>query len=116
MPLILARADYVRWLGEEPDPREPMRPFPAEPMQAGGENLSESLPRWSERAFVYRLDHSASIMFEESRPGTPSFRKCRIDAGGASGGRFSFFEFALMLVIPGALLILLAALLLTGRT
>lgn len=32
MPVILAPADYERWLGEEPDPRELLRPFPAEPM------------------------------------------------------------------------------------
>ena len=29
MPVILAPADYVRWLSDEPDPRELMRPFPA---------------------------------------------------------------------------------------
>jgi putative SOS response-associated peptidase YedK len=29
MPLILARDDYARWLGEEADPRELMQPFPA---------------------------------------------------------------------------------------
>jgi putative SOS response-associated peptidase YedK len=33
MPLILAPGDYVRWLGEEPDPRDLMRPFPAKPMR-----------------------------------------------------------------------------------
>jgi len=33
MPVILAPADYARWLGEEPDPRDLMRPFPAEPMR-----------------------------------------------------------------------------------
>lgn len=33
MPLILARGDFARWLGDEPDPRELMRPFPAEPMR-----------------------------------------------------------------------------------
>jgi putative SOS response-associated peptidase YedK len=31
MPVILAPGDYARWLGEEPDPRDLMRPFPAEP-------------------------------------------------------------------------------------
>ena len=31
MPLILAPADYVRWLSDEPDPRDLMRLFPAEP-------------------------------------------------------------------------------------
>jgi putative SOS response-associated peptidase YedK len=33
MPLILAPVDYVRWLSEEPDPRELMRTFPAGPMR-----------------------------------------------------------------------------------
>ena len=30
---VLARGDYARWLGEEPDPRDLMRPFPADPMR-----------------------------------------------------------------------------------
>jgi putative SOS response-associated peptidase YedK len=29
MPAILTPADYARWLGEEPDPRDLMRPFPS---------------------------------------------------------------------------------------
>ena len=33
MPLILAPSDYARWLGEEPDPHDLMRPFKAEPMR-----------------------------------------------------------------------------------
>ncbi len=33
MPLILAPADYVRWLSDSPDPRDLMRPFPADPMR-----------------------------------------------------------------------------------
>ena len=33
MPLVLAPGDYARWLGDEPDPRELMRPFPAQPMR-----------------------------------------------------------------------------------
>jgi len=33
MPAILAPEDYARWLSEEPDPRNLMRPFPAEPMR-----------------------------------------------------------------------------------
>src|SRR6478735_7993094 len=31
MPLILAPTDYARWLSEQPDPGDLMRPFPAEP-------------------------------------------------------------------------------------
>jgi putative SOS response-associated peptidase YedK len=33
MPLVLAPADYVRWLSEEPDPHDLMQPYPAEPMR-----------------------------------------------------------------------------------
>jgi putative SOS response-associated peptidase YedK len=33
MPLILPSAAYQRWLSEELDPRDLMRPFPAEPMR-----------------------------------------------------------------------------------
>ena len=33
MPLILAPADYSRWLSDEPDPGDLMRAFPAEPMR-----------------------------------------------------------------------------------
>ncbi len=33
MPLILAPGDYTRWLGDEPDPRDLLRPFAAAPMR-----------------------------------------------------------------------------------
>jgi putative SOS response-associated peptidase YedK len=33
VPLILAPGNNARWLGEEPDPHDLMRPFPAEPMR-----------------------------------------------------------------------------------
>jgi putative SOS response-associated peptidase YedK len=33
MPLIITPKDYVRWLSEEPDPRELMVPFPVAPMR-----------------------------------------------------------------------------------
>lgn len=32
MPAILQPADYARWLGIEPDPRDLLKPYPAEPM------------------------------------------------------------------------------------
>ena len=32
MPLILTPHEYKRWLGDDPDPRDLLRPFPAEPM------------------------------------------------------------------------------------
>jgi putative SOS response-associated peptidase YedK len=33
MPLILAPTDCIRWLSDEPDPPDLMRPFRAEPMR-----------------------------------------------------------------------------------
>jgi putative SOS response-associated peptidase YedK len=33
MPLILAPADYVRWLSDQPDPHDLLRPRPAAPMR-----------------------------------------------------------------------------------
>jgi putative SOS response-associated peptidase YedK len=33
MPVILAPSDYARWLGDEADPRELMRPFPSNLMR-----------------------------------------------------------------------------------
>ena len=33
MPLILAPVDCMRWLSDEPDPHDLMRPCPAEPMR-----------------------------------------------------------------------------------
>ena len=33
MPLIIAHADYERWLSDEPDAHDLMRPYPAEPMR-----------------------------------------------------------------------------------
>ena len=32
MPLVLAPADYERWLGDEPDPRDLLKPYPSAPM------------------------------------------------------------------------------------
>ena len=40
MPLILAPKDYLRWLGEGPDPRDLMKPFPSEP----GADVQNSTP------------------------------------------------------------------------
>lgn len=33
MPVILDRADYERWLGEEPDPADLLKPFPSDRMK-----------------------------------------------------------------------------------
>jgi len=33
MPVILSPSDYIRWLSEESDPHELLRPFPSEAMR-----------------------------------------------------------------------------------
>jgi putative SOS response-associated peptidase YedK len=33
MPAIVARSVYVRWLGDEPDPHDLLRPYPSEEMR-----------------------------------------------------------------------------------
>jgi putative SOS response-associated peptidase YedK len=33
MPAILPPSDYARWLGDEPDPHDLIRPFPSEAMR-----------------------------------------------------------------------------------
>jgi putative SOS response-associated peptidase YedK len=45
MPVILKPADYDRWLGLEPDPRELMAPFPAEPMTMWSISMRVNSPK-----------------------------------------------------------------------
>ena len=33
MPAVLSQSDYIRWLSEEAEPRELLRPFPSEAMR-----------------------------------------------------------------------------------
>ena len=49
MPVILAPTDYARWLGEEPDPRELMRPFPR-----ASTSRRMMIPRLSSRSNLHR--------------------------------------------------------------
>jgi putative SOS response-associated peptidase YedK len=50
MPLIVAPGDYARWLSDEPDPRDLMRPFPAAPMRGRSRRASIS-----PRTTIHRL-------------------------------------------------------------
>jgi putative SOS response-associated peptidase YedK len=51
MPLIITAGDYARWLGEEADPYELMRPFPAETMRSGRSRREST----SRRTTILRL-------------------------------------------------------------
>jgi putative SOS response-associated peptidase YedK len=44
MPVFLAPGDYSRWLGDEPDPRELMRSFPASLIVCGQSRRGSTTP------------------------------------------------------------------------
>ena len=62
MPLIFAPSDYVRWLSDEPDPRDLMRPFPAEPMRMWPISTRVNKPENDDPSIVepIELAHSAA--------------------------------------------------------
>jgi SOS response associated peptidase (SRAP) len=59
MPVILAPSDYVRWLGKESDPRDLMRPFPADLMRMLGDFDAGQQAR-ERRSLDCRADRSGS--------------------------------------------------------
>jgi putative SOS response-associated peptidase YedK len=62
MPLILAPSDYARWLSDEPDPRDLLRPFPAESMRMWPISTRVNKPENDDPTFVepIRLASSAA--------------------------------------------------------
>jgi putative SOS response-associated peptidase YedK len=56
MPVILAREDYARWLGEEADPRDLMRPFPAGPMRMWPVSARASKPENDDPSVVEPIE------------------------------------------------------------
>jgi putative SOS response-associated peptidase YedK len=56
MPLILAPGDYARWLSEEPDPRDLMRPFPAAPMRMWPISTRVNKPENDDAAIVEPIE------------------------------------------------------------
>jgi putative SOS response-associated peptidase YedK len=59
-PLILAPEDYARWLGEEADPRDLMRPFPAEPMRMWPISTRVNKPENDDPSIVELIELSTS--------------------------------------------------------
>jgi putative SOS response-associated peptidase YedK len=55
MPLILRPADYERWLGPEPDPRDLLRPFPEEPMTLWPVSTRVNSPKNDDPGLIERL-------------------------------------------------------------
>ena len=60
MPLILAPADYIRWLSDEPDPHELMRPFPAAPMRMWPISTRVNKPENDDPSILVPIELSAA--------------------------------------------------------
>ena len=60
MPLIIAPSDYVRWLGEEPDPHDLIRPSPAEPMRMWPISTRVNKPENDDPTIVESIELSAA--------------------------------------------------------
>jgi putative SOS response-associated peptidase YedK len=56
MPLILASGDYTRWLSDEPDAGDLMRPFPAEPMRMWPISTRVNKPEKDDSSILCTLD------------------------------------------------------------
>jgi putative SOS response-associated peptidase YedK len=61
MPVILAPADYDRWLGEEPDPRNLMRPYPAEQMRMWSISTRVNKPENDGPSIVQPIELSTTV-------------------------------------------------------
>jgi hypothetical protein len=61
MPLILAPGDYSRWLSNEPDPRDLLRPFPAEPMRMWPISTRVNKPENDDPSIVEPITRTASV-------------------------------------------------------
>jgi putative SOS response-associated peptidase YedK len=60
MPLIIAPADYERWLSDEPDPRDLMRPYPAERMRIWPISTRVNKPENDEPSILEPIELSAA--------------------------------------------------------
>ena len=60
MPLILARGDFARWLGEDPDPHDLMPSFPAEPMRMWPISTRVDKPENNDPSILQPIELSAA--------------------------------------------------------
>jgi putative SOS response-associated peptidase YedK len=61
MPLILAPAEYARWLSHEPDPHELMRPFPSAPMRMWPISTRVNKPENNDPSIVERIELARAV-------------------------------------------------------
>jgi putative SOS response-associated peptidase YedK len=62
VPLILSPSDYIRWLSDEYDPRDLMRPFPAEPMRVWPISIRVNKPENDDPAVVEPIELTTSAV------------------------------------------------------
>jgi putative SOS response-associated peptidase YedK len=55
MPAILSPADYTRWLSDDPDPHEMLRPFPSETMRMWAISCRVNKPENDEASILERV-------------------------------------------------------------
>jgi putative SOS response-associated peptidase YedK len=59
--VILASADYQRWLGDESDPREVMRPYPANLMRMWPISTRVNKPENDDPSIVEPIELAAAV-------------------------------------------------------
>ena len=60
MPLIIARGDCERWLSDDPDPHDLMRPYPAEPMRMWPISTRVNKPENDDLSIIEPIEASAA--------------------------------------------------------
>jgi hypothetical protein len=81
MPVILAPTDYARWLCEEPDPRDLMRPFPADLMQMWPISTRVNKPENDDPSIIEPIDWRRTLR-RQTRSSGRQFSTFRADSGG----------------------------------
>jgi putative SOS response-associated peptidase YedK len=59
MPLIPAPTHYARWLSDETDPGDPMKPFPADPMRMWPISMRVNKPENDDPSIVEPIELTA---------------------------------------------------------
>ena len=72
IPVIIAPGDYACWLGDEPDPRDLMRPFPAGLMRMWPISTRVNKPENDDRSIVEPIEVAAGIA-QKKRQLDPGF-------------------------------------------
>jgi type II secretory pathway pseudopilin PulG len=60
LTLILAPADHIRWLSDEPDPHDLLRPYPAEPMRMWPISTRVNKPENDDPSILQPIELSAA--------------------------------------------------------